>query len=85
MFSVFNRTLALRFLVQLIIYALLVVLLPVVFFNARFGLGWEALLRSPAGERVDAVAEAVVSQMTGADFENGRPFWFDLPGEVLSL
>jgi two-component system, OmpR family, sensor histidine kinase CpxA len=69
MFSVFNRTLALRFLVQLISYALLLVLLPVVFFNARFGLGWEALLRSPAGERVDAVSEAVVSQLANTDFE----------------
>jgi two-component system sensor histidine kinase CpxA len=64
-----SRTLALRFLVQLIIYAMLLLTLPLFFLNARFGLGWEAILRSPAGERIDAIAYTIASQLAHSDFD----------------
>jgi len=68
-----SRTLALRFLVQLIIYAMLLLLLPLFFLNARFGLGWEALVRSPAGERIDAIAYTIASQLAHCEFEKWTP------------
>lgn len=64
------RTLAWRFLFLLVLYALMLLLLPIVFFNGCFGLGWDALLRSPAGERVDYIADGISSQLAANDIKN---------------
>ncbi|HEY9679141.1 MAG TPA: ATP-binding protein [Drouetiella sp.] len=36
-------------------------------FNAQFGIGWEALLKSPFGDRVDTIADAISSNMRTSD------------------
>jgi two-component system, OmpR family, sensor histidine kinase CpxA len=57
-FSLYLQTLAMLFLY-------LGTLLTVTFFlfNAQFGLGWEAALKSPLGERFETIAGAVSSQL----------------------
>lgn len=39
-------------------------------FNAQFGIGWESLLKSPAGDRVDTIADAISSNLQGSDPKN---------------
>lgn len=39
-------------------------------FNAQFGIGWESLLKSPAGDRVDTIADAISSNLQGAAPKN---------------
>jgi len=36
-------------------------------FNAQFGIGWEAMLKSPAGDRIDTIADAISSQLQSSD------------------
>ncbi len=54
----------------------LVTLCIIVFicFNAQFGIGWEALLKSPFGDRVDTIADAISSNLQAADRKN----WTDV-------
>lgn len=58
-----RQSLALKFLYLLIIYIALLVAVPFVSFNAQFGMGWEALLQSPAGNHIDSVADAISEQL----------------------
>jgi two-component system sensor histidine kinase CpxA len=39
-------------------------------FNAQFGIGWEALLKSPFGDRVDTIADAISSNLQSSDQKN---------------
>ncbi|MBI2811660.1 MAG: hypothetical protein HYX67_12655, partial [Candidatus Melainabacteria bacterium] len=77
----------------------LVTLCIIVFicFNAQFGIGWEALLKSPFGDRVDTIADAISSNLQASDRKNwtdvlnnfdklyGVQFYvFDVQGEQLA-
>lgn len=97
MVSLRRPGLALRFLVMLLIYAVIMLILPITVFIARIGMGFETLLRSPAGDRVGAIADAVAAQLSTSEFErwtsilnnfgaiyNVRFFLFDLAGEEVA-
>ena len=58
-----KQSLALKFLYLLIAYITLLVVFPLLSFNAKFGIGWDALLQSPAGSHVDSVADAINEQL----------------------
>lgn len=65
-----RQSLALKFLYLLIVYIALLVAVPFVSFNAQFGLGWEALLQSPAGNHIDSVADAISEQLRSSPSSN---------------
>jgi two-component system sensor histidine kinase CpxA len=58
-----RQSLALKFLYLLIAYLTILVVLPLLSFNAQFGIGWDALLQSPTGSHVDSVADAINEQL----------------------
>ncbi len=58
-----QQSLAIKFLYLLTAYIAILVALPLIGFNAQFGIGWEALLQSPAGSHVDSVADAINEQL----------------------
>ena len=58
-----RQSLALKFLYLLIAYLIILVVLPLLSLNARFGIGWDALLQSPVGSHVDSVADAINEQL----------------------
>jgi two-component system sensor histidine kinase CpxA len=58
-----QQSLAIKFLYLLTAYIAILVALPLIGFNAQFGIGWEALLQSPAGNHVDSVADAINEQL----------------------
>ena len=58
-----QQGLAIKFLYLLTAYIAMLVALPLIGFNAQFGIGWEALLQSPAGSHVDSVADAINEQL----------------------
>lgn len=49
----------------LVLYLLLLCAIVFFVFNSAFGFGWETLIASPIGERVDTVAGAVSGQLRG--------------------
>jgi len=58
-----QQGLAIKFLYLLTAYIAMLVAMPLIGFNAQFGIGWEALLQSPAGSHVDSVADAINEQL----------------------
>ncbi len=58
-----HQSLAIKFLYLLTAYIAMLIALPLIGFNAQFGIGWEALLQSPAGSHVDSVADAINEQL----------------------
>ena len=56
--SLYSEILSLLFL-----YLATILVVIFVCFNFQFGIGWHALLRSPAGDRVDAAADAISSRL----------------------
>ncbi len=55
-----------QFLAILVVNLLVLFLLPFIFFSTRSGLGWEALVYSPVGERVEAIAWLIRRQAQAA-------------------
>jgi len=66
----YKRGLALKFLYLMLIYLGIFVALLFFAFNAEFGVGWEALLKSPAGNRIDTAASAIGEQISLSPKEN---------------
>lgn len=58
-----QQSLAIKFLYLLTAYIAMLIALPLIGFNAQFGIGWEALLQSPAGNHVESVADAINEQL----------------------
>lgn len=56
--SLYVETLAL-----LALYLTALIAIVFIVFNTQFGAGWEALMRSPLGDRVDHIADAVNNQL----------------------
>lgn len=61
-FPLYLQTLGMLFL-----YLVVVVTIFFVSFNAQFGIGWEALLKSPIGDRVDTIADAISSRLKASN------------------
>ena len=47
----------------LVLHLLVLAMLFLLFFNTQFGLGWEALISSPLGERVEGISWVIRQQM----------------------
>ncbi len=54
-------------LAMLIAYLSVFVLISLICFDMKFGFGWEAILRSPIGDRIDVVSDAVNIQLNSND------------------
>ena len=55
---------------MLLFYLASLLLLVALCFNAEFGVGWDALIRSPVGDRIDTIADAIVSRLSTAPTKN---------------
>ncbi|CAN5417517.1 hypothetical protein BH11CYA1_BH11CYA1_38160 [soil metagenome] len=66
-----RQSLTLKFLYLLVGYIAILVLVPFIGFNAKFGIGWEALLQSPAGSHIDSVADAISQQLRSSPSTSG--------------
>jgi two-component system sensor histidine kinase CpxA len=55
---------------MLLLYLATLVTIIFFCFNAQFGIGWEAALKSPLGERFDTIAGAISNQLLTAKPEN---------------
>lgn len=62
----FSFPLYVQILSLLFLYLGVLALINFVCFNAQFGIGWEALLKSPVGDRVDAVADAINAELSAS-------------------
>ncbi len=63
LFQSYTRSLTVKFLYLLLIYLAVFVAVSFVSFNAEFGFGWDALLKSPAGSRIDTAAQTIADQI----------------------
>ncbi|MBS1955983.1 MAG: HAMP domain-containing histidine kinase [Cyanobacteria bacterium SZAS-4] len=59
---------------MVLFYLMTLCIIVFICFNAQFGIGWEALLKSPFGDRVDTIADAISSNLQAADRKN----WTDV-------
>ncbi len=59
----YTRSLTAKFLYLLLIYLGIFQAVLFVSFNAEFGFGWDALLKSPAGSRIDTAAQTIGDQI----------------------
>ncbi len=62
-----------QMLIFLLLHLVIIGTVFFVFFNTQFGPGWEALIRSPAGDRVEEIAWLLENQMeheTATEKEN---------------
>ncbi len=48
---------------MLFLYLLTLTTIVFISFNAQFGLGWDALIKSPLGDRVNTIADAISGQL----------------------
>jgi two-component system sensor histidine kinase CpxA len=55
---------------MLLLYLATLLIITFVCFNAQFGIGWEAALRSPLGERFETLAGAISSQLHSSNPAN---------------
>ncbi len=55
--------LSLQFVGFLLLHLVVLFLLFLFFFNTQFGMGWEALIASPAGERVEGISRVMREQL----------------------
>ncbi len=55
---------------MLFLYVLTIVSLVFLSFNARFGFGWDALVKSPMGDRVNTIADAITGQLNFTNTES---------------
>ncbi len=62
----FSFPLYVQILSLLFLYLGVLALINFICFNAQFGIGWEALLKSPVGDRVDAVADAINAELSAS-------------------
>jgi two-component system sensor histidine kinase CpxA len=69
-----RRPLYLQTLGMLSLYLAILVGLALVLFGARFGLGLDRLVNSPAGDRLDTIADAISSEFNAAPQKN----WNDI-------
>ena len=55
-----------------VLFLYLFTLTTIVFigFNAQFGLGWDALIKSPLGDRVNTIADAIAGQLSSSSREH---------------
>jgi two-component system sensor histidine kinase CpxA len=58
-----RNSLHLKAVTLLFVYLLSLTTLCLVCFNAQFGIGWEALFRSPVGDRFDNIADAISTRL----------------------
>lgn len=66
-----NHSLTVKFFYLLVTYILLALMLVFISFNARFGIGWDALIKSPAGNRIEVVADAMAQRFS----QTARSTW----------
>lgn len=52
---------------MVLLYLIALNVIVFICFNAQFGIGWEAMLKSPAGDRIDTIADAISSQLQSSD------------------
>jgi two-component system, OmpR family, sensor histidine kinase CpxA len=52
------------------LYLAALLLVVLVAFDSQFGIGWEALLKSPVGDRVDAIADSVYGALVSSSPSN---------------
>lgn len=52
---------------MVLLYLMTLSIIVFIGFNAQFGIGWEALLKSPFGDRVDTIADAISSNLQSTD------------------
>jgi two-component system, OmpR family, sensor histidine kinase CpxA len=69
-----RRPLYLQTLGMLSLYLCILLGLVVILFNARFGLGLDSLVNSPAGDHLDTIADAISSELKAAPQKN----WNDI-------
>ena len=63
-FPLYLQTLGMLFL-----YLAILALVGFVSFNSQFGVGWQALVESPLGDRLDTIADAISSQLRSSSRE----------------
>jgi signal transduction histidine kinase len=59
---------------MVLLYLVTLSMIVFIFFNAQFGIGLEALLNSPFGDRVDTIADAISSNLQATERKN----WSDV-------
>jgi two-component system, OmpR family, sensor histidine kinase CpxA len=65
-----SHSLYMQTLGMVLFYLLTLCAIVFIGFNAQFGIGWEALLKSPIGDRVDTIADAISSNLQASDQKN---------------
>jgi two-component system sensor histidine kinase CpxA len=65
-----QQSLTVKFFYLLVLYILAGLLLVFLSFHARFGLGWDALIKSPAGDRIEVVADSLAQRLGQTSEEN---------------
>ena len=59
---------------MLFLYVLTLISIVFIGFNAQFGFGWDALVKSPLGDRINTVADAITAQLSSTPSEQ----WNDI-------